>query len=132
MSPDSLVFSMRQQLFDGNHPCVLNLAREIEESPSSISSCATMSHTMASSRDVVCRARPSSSLDQPNAGMRPSESTVESQLSLQKVAGTVSPVSSLRCACLVHFPSLMAQVAQSVEKHTVGRRCSHMMSLFGL
>ena len=43
-----------------------------------------------------CRERGSlSSLDQPNAGMRPSESTVESQLSLQKVAGTVSPVSSV-------------------------------------
>ena len=40
-----------------------------------------------------CRERGSlSSLDQPNAEMRPSESTVVSQVSLQKVAGTGSPV----------------------------------------
>ena len=32
-------------------------------------------------------------LDQPNVGARFVELTVESQLSLQKVAGTVSPVS---------------------------------------
>ena len=34
-------------------------------------------------------------LDQPNVGTRLAELTVESQLSLQKVAGTVSPVSSV-------------------------------------
>ena len=34
-------------------------------------------------------------LDQPNVGARFTELTVESQLSLQKVAGTVSPVSSV-------------------------------------
>ena len=47
---------------------------------------------------------------------------------------SVSPVSSvcLRCVCVVHSLSLVAQVVQSVEKHTLGRRCCHIMFLFGL
>ena len=49
---------------------------------------------------------------------------------------SVSPVSSvclsLRCVCVVLSLSLVAQVVQSVEKHTLGRRCCHIMFLFGL
>ena len=61
------------------------------------------------------------------------ELTVESQLSLQKVAGTVSPVSSsLHCVCVAHSLSFVAQVVQPVEKHTLGARFCHIMFLFGL
>ena len=41
-------------------------------------------------------------------------------------------VSSLCCVCVVHSLSLVAQVVQSVEKHTLGKRCCHTMFLFGL
>ena len=79
-----------------NHLNVSNLARTIEEPPSSILSCGTMFHTMVSSRDVVEDETLLLflSFDQPSAGARFTELTVESQLSLQKVARTVSPVSS--------------------------------------
>ena len=33
--------------------------------------------------------------------------------------------SSLRCVCVVHALSLLAQVVQSVEKHTLGTRFCH-------
>ena len=40
--------------------------------------------------------------------------------------------SSLRCVCVAHSLSLVAQVVQSVEKHTLGTRFCHIMYLFGL
>ena len=40
--------------------------------------------------------------------------------------------SSLRCVCVAHSLSLVAQVVQSVEKHTLGTRFCHIMFLFGL
>ena len=40
--------------------------------------------------------------------------------------------SSLRCVCVAHSLSLVAQVVQSVEKNTLGTRFCHIMFLFGL
>ena len=40
--------------------------------------------------------------------------------------------SSLRCVCVAHSLSLLAQVVQSMEKHTLGTRFCHIMFLFGL
>ena len=40
--------------------------------------------------------------------------------------------SSLRCVCVADSLSLVAQVVQSVEKHTLGARFCHIMFLFGL
>ena len=97
---------MRQQLSDGNHPGVIE-ARE--------------------GRCLLVmwygERGPLSSLDQLNAEMRPGESTVESQLSLQKVAGTVSPVSSvclLSALCLSCSLSVFDGSSRPVrvEKHT--------------
>ena len=60
----------------------------------------------------------------------------ELQAQLEQMKGSVSPVSSVYllsalCLCCT-FSVLLAQVVQSVEKHTLGTRFCHIMFLFGL
>ena len=39
--------------------------------------------------------------------------------------------SSKSCVCVAHTLSLLAQIVESVEKHTLGTRFCHIMFLFG-
>ena len=95
-----------------------------------------MSHTMTFSRDALWRARLFSPfLDQPNVGTRFTELTVESQLSLQKVAGTFSHFLCLPLVCAVsvlHILCLWRLKLSSQWKSTHCVQLSHHVSVWSL
>ena len=75
-------------------------------------------------------------LDQSNVGAQFTELTVESQLSLQKVAGTVSPVSSvflLSALCLCCTLSVFRGSSPASGKTHIGCKVlSHHVSVWSL
>ena len=97
-----------------------------------------MSHTVTFSRDLLWRARLFSPfLDQPNVGTRFAELTVESQLSLQKVAVTVSPVSSVclksaLCLCCTFSVFGGSSCPVSGKAHIGYKAVSHHVSVWSL
>ena len=97
-----------------------------------------MSHTMTFSCDVIWRARLFSPfLHQPNVGARFTELTVESQLRQQKLAGTVSPVSSVclqsaLCLCCTFSVCGGSSCPVSGKTHTGYKVLSHHVSVWSL